>query len=159
MNPFKNFNLHLLFTLQSPQYKNYSGTVDFNNGESVDYSFNDNTVTGVSKVLIEIDPSYQWKNVRIWGSARYFSKEYANLTNSLYFKGRWETFAGINYKPNKRLEFSVTAVNLLNQRGAKGTISGADLFTEEDARNMEGRILSGTYLRPFTLEFGVKCQF
>lgn len=125
MNPFKNFNLHFLFTLQSPQYKNYSGTVDFNTGESVDYNFNNNTVTGVSKMLIEIDPSYQWKKVRIWGSARYFSKEYANLTNSLYFKGRWETFAGFNYKPNNHLEFSATVVNLLNQRGAKGTISGA----------------------------------
>lgn len=159
VNPFKNFNLHLLFTLQSPKYKNYSGTVDFNNGESVDYSFNDNTVTGVSKMLIEIDPSYQWKKVRIWGSARYFSKEYANLTNSLYFKGRWETFAGVNYKPNNHLEFSATVVNLLNQRGAKGTISGADLYTAEDARDMEGRILSGTYLRPFTVEFGVKYQF
>lgn len=159
MNPFKNFNLHLLFTLQSPQYKNYSGTVDFNTGESVEYSFNDNTVTGVSKVLIEIDPSYQWNKVRIWGSARYFSKEYANLTNSLYFKGRWETFAGINYQPTGHLEFSATVVNLLNQRGAKGSISGADLYTEEDARNMEGRILSGTYIRPFTVEFGMKYQF
>lgn len=159
MNPFKNFNLHLLLTLQSPQYRNYSGTIDFNTGETVNYSFNNNTVTGVSKVLVEIDPSYQWKKFRIWGSARYFSKEYANLTNSLYFKGRWETFAGINYKPNDHLEFSATIVNLLNQRGAKGSISGADLYTAEDAQNMEGRILSGTYIRPFTVEFGMKYNF
>lgn len=37
--------------------------------------------------------------------------------------------------------------------------TGADLYTAEDARDMEGRILSGTYLRPFTVEFGVKYQF
>ncbi len=164
--PFKNFSLHLLFTIQAPKYKNYEGTVIFKNDSdpskeaSIAYNFNDNTVTGVSKVLIEIDPpSYQWKNLRIWGSARYFSKEYANLTNSLSFKGRWETFAGANYNINKNLELSVSAVNLLNQRGAQGTISGADLYTEEEAQKMEGRILSGTYIRPFTMEFGVKYRF
>lgn len=157
--PFKNFNLHVLFTLQSPKYKNYSGTVNFESGESADFNFSDNIVKGVSKVLIEIDPSYQWNNLRIWASARYFSKEYTNLTNSLTFKGRWETFAGLNYKLGKNLEFSATVVNLLNQRGAKGSISGADLYTEEEAANMEGRILSGTYIRPFTVEFGMKYRF
>ena len=158
--PFKNFNLHLLLTVQAPKYKNYSGTVEFGGGETpVNYNFNDNTVTGVSKVLIEIDPSYQWNNLRVWASARYFSKEYANLTNSLHFKGRWETFAGANYNFNKNLEISTTVVNLLNQRGAQGTISGADLFTEEEAKNMEGAILSGTYIRPFTVEFGLKYRF
>lgn len=158
-NPFKNFSLHLLLTVQAPKYKKYSGTVLFDTGESVDYNFSDNTVTGVSKVLIEIDPSYQWNKVRLWASARYFSKEYANLTNSLSFKGRWETFAGANYTPYKNLEFSATVVNLLNQRGAQGSISGADLFTNEEAQGMEGRILSGTYIRPFTVEFGVKYKF
>jgi len=161
--PFKNFNLHLLFTLQAPKYKNYSGTVDFSStGESVDYNFNDNYVTGVSKVLIEIDPSYQWKNLRVWASARYFSKEYANLTNSLSFKGRWETFAGANYSINKNLELNVSAVNLLNQRGAQGTISGADLYTDQDIKDgkiKDGQILSGTYIRPFTMEFGLKYRF
>jgi outer membrane receptor for ferrienterochelin and colicin len=158
--PFKNFNLHVLFTLQAPKYKNYSGTVNFaSTGESTDYDFNDKTVKGVSKILVEIDPSYQWDKVRIWGSARYFSKEYANLTNSLYFKGRWETFAGIDYKINKNFEINTSIVNLLNQRGAKGSISGADLFTETEAATMEGAILSGSYIRPFTVEFGLKYHF
>lgn len=110
-------------------------------------------------MLIEIDPSYQWNNLRVWASACYFSKEYANLTNSLTFKGRWETFAGANYKLNKNLEFNATVVNLLNQRGAQGTISGADLYTNEEAQNMDRRILSGTYIRPFTVEFGMKYKF
>jgi len=158
--PFKNFNLHFLLTVQAPKYKNYSGTVEFGAGETpVDYNFNDNIVTGVSKVLLEIDPSYQWNKLRIWASARYFSKEYANLTNSLSFKGRWETFAGANYTLNKHLEFNASVVNLLNQRGAQGTISGADLLTNEEAKNMEGAILSGTYIRPFTVEFGLKYKF
>ena len=161
--PFKNFNLHFLMTIQSPKYKNYSGTVNFGPGETpVDYNFNDNTVTGVSKFLLEIDPSYQWKGLRVWASARYFSKEYANLTNSLYFKGRWETFAGANYTLNKNLDFSATFVNLFNQRGAQGTISGADLYTQQDIEEgkiKDGQILSGTYIRPFTVEFGVKYRF
>ncbi|MDR3127454.1 MAG: hypothetical protein LBU08_03185 [Tannerellaceae bacterium] len=160
--PFRNFNLHLLLTVQSPKYKNYHGKVKFTTtgrGEEEDYDFDDNTVTGVSKVLIEIDPSYQWEQVRLWASARYFSKEYANLTNSLYFKGRWETFAGANFALNKQVEFTASVVNLLGQRGAQGTISGADLFTEEDAKEMEGRVLSGTYIRPFTVEFGMVYRF
>lgn len=158
--PFRNFTLHVLFTLQAPKYKNYSGTVNFGTGEPpVDYNFNNNTVTGVSKVLIEIDPSYQWRGLRVWASARYFSKEYANLTNSLSFKGRWETFAGATYTLNDNLEFNATVVNLLNQRGAQGTISGADLFTQEEAQQLDGAVLSGTYIRPFTVEFGVKYKF
>ena len=159
-SPFENFNLHLLLTVQAPKYSNYAGTVKFEStGESTDYNFNDNVVTGVSKVLLEIDPSYQWNKLRVWASARYFSKQYANLTNSLSFKGRWETFAGASYNVNKSLELSASAVNLLNQRGAQGTISGADLFTADEAKNMEGAILSGTYIRPFTVEFGLKYKF
>lgn len=97
--------------------------------------------------------------MRIWASARYFSKTYANLTNSLTFKGRWETFAGANYTLNKHLEFSATVINLLNQRGAQGTIMRTDLYTDEQAANMEGRVLSGNYIRPFTVEFGMKYNF
>lgn len=160
--PFKNFNLHFLLTLQAPKYSKYQGTVNFESGETIDYNFEGNVVTKVSKVLIEIDPSYQWKNFRIWGSARYFSRQYANLTNSLSFKGRWETFAGAEYAVNKHLGLNVNVVNLLNQRGAQGTISGADLYTSQDiadGRIRDGQILSGTYIRPFTVEFGVKYKF
>lgn len=161
-NIFKGFNLHFLLTLQAPKYKNYSGTVDFGNNITADYNYNDNYVTEISKVLIEIDPSYTWNNLRVWGSARYFSKQYANMTNSLAFKGRWETFAGVNYGLNKNIDLSATFVNLLNQRGAQGSISGTDLMTDEQAKSIvgtNGAILSGTYIRPFTVEFGVKYKF
>ncbi|SHF78382.1 TonB-dependent receptor [Dysgonomonas macrotermitis] len=159
--PFKNFNLHFLLTVQSPKYKNYAGTVEFASG-NVDYSFNDKIVNKVSKVLIEIDPSYQWEKVRIWASARYFSKTYANLSNSLQLASRWETFAGLNYSFNKNLDFSATFVNLLNQRGAQGTISGTDLLTDEQVDEKvgaDGIVVSGTYIRPFTAEFGIKYRF
>lgn len=99
-------------------YENYSVTVNFSNGELVDYNFSDNYVAAISRKLIEIDPSYQWNKLRIWRSARYFSERYVNLTNSLTFKGRWETFAGANYSLNKNLDFSLTVINLLNQRRA-----------------------------------------
>lgn len=160
--PFKNFNLHFLLTIQAPKYKDYSGTVTFETGEQEEFNFNDKIVNGIPKVLIEIDPSYQWNDLRVWASARYFSKTYANLTNSLFFEGRWETFAGANYKIGKNLEVSATVVNLLNQRGAQGTISGADLWTQEDidqGKIKDGQILSGTYIRPFTVEFGLKYKF
>ncbi len=160
--PFKNFSLHALLTVQAPKYKKYAGTVNFQDGEKIDYNFNDKIVNEVSKVLIEIDPSYQWNNLRIWGSARYFSKQYANLNNSLTFKGRWETFAGANYVFNKNLDLGVTVVNLLNQRGARGAISGTDLMTDEQAKQLigtNGAILSGTYIRPFTVEFSLKYKF
>ena len=160
---YKGFNLHLLLTLQNPKYKKYSGTVNFSTGESNAYDFSDNVVSGISKVLIEIDPSYQYKGMKIWASARYFGKEYANLTNSLEFQSRWETFAGANYSVNKNLEITATFVNLLNQRGAKGTVSGSDLWTKEyveaNKASIENSVVSGTYIRPFTAEFGVKYTF
>jgi hypothetical protein len=155
--PVKNFNLHLLLTIQKPAYKNYSGVVDFNSTDSEKYDYSDKIVSGVSKVLIEIDPSYKWKNLKIWASARYFSKQYANLTNSLFFAGRWETFAGLNYKYNKHFDYGLTVVNPLGQRGAKGSINGSDLAT--DPEPFYGTIVSGSYIRPFTVEGSVKFRF
>ncbi|MDR0864936.1 MAG: hypothetical protein LBO74_08395 [Candidatus Symbiothrix sp.] len=158
-SPFKNFNLHFLFTYQNPVYKNYSGTADFGSGKKVDYDFSGKNVTKISKVLIEIDPSYTWDDLKVWFSARYFSKQYANLPNTLYFAGRWETFAGVNYSFNKHLDGSITVVNLLNERGAQGTISGTDLVNEATAKEKIGTVMSGSYIRPFTVEFGLKYKF
>ena len=157
--PFSGFNLHFLITLQSPKYTKYGGTLNFSDGTTRDFDFEGKSVTSISKVLLEIDPSYTYKNLRVWASARYFSKQYANLSNTLTFEGRWETFAGANYKINKYLDFNVNVVNLLNQRGASGTISGTDLMTDEEAKTKEGTVMSGTYIRPFTVEFGMKVKF
>lgn len=164
---FKGFDLHMLLTIQSPKYKNFTGKVKWEpkageTGETTytDYDFSDKVVTGVSKVLIEIDPSYTWKDLRVWASARYFSKQYINKPNTLELEGHWETFAGASYKINKYLDANVSFVNLLNQRGASGSIPDGDLLlTNEDAKKKEGTIMSGTYIRPFTVEFGVKYRF
>ena len=106
---------------------------------------------------MEIDPSYTYKDWRFWASFRYFSKQYANLTNALYFAERWETFGGINYKYNEHISLGATVVNFLNQRGAKGTINGAELITEPDP--YYGRLLTGSYIRPFTVQASVTINF
>lgn len=161
--PFKNFNLHFLLTIQSPKYKNYSGSFAFddkkNPGSSINvpYDYDGKIVNGISKVLMEIDPSYQWNKLRIWASARYFSKQYANLYNVLYFKSRWETFAGVSYKQNKHLDYSLTVVNPLGQKGAKGGISGSDMIKE--VKDGYTTVMSGSYIRPFTVEGKIRFNF
>jgi hypothetical protein len=158
--PVKNFALHLLVTVQSPKYKNFSGDVDFGSGQVEEYNFTDKTVTGVSKYLMEIDPSYTWKGFKIWSSARYFSKQYFNKPNTLYMAGHWETFAGANYQISKNLGVNVTFVNLLNQSGASGSIPDGDLVTTAEAATEKiGTVMAGSYIRPFTAEFGLKYQF
>jgi len=151
-SPFKGFNLHYLITFQDPVYKNY----DFNAfGNS--YSYNDKNVLEISKVLMEIDPSYTYKDFKFWASFRYFSKQYANQTNALFFAPRWETFGGVNYKINNHFDIGLTAVNFLNQTGAKGTINGAELIT--DASAYYDQLLVGSYIRPFTLEASLNFRF
>ncbi len=154
ITPFKGFNLHLLLTLQNPKYKNYAFEVF---GEKFD--FDGKVARSVSKTIIEIDPSYTFGKFRAWASTRYFSKEYANYPNTLVFAGRWETFAGLNYKYDKNVDFSLSAVNLLNQKGAQGSISGTNTTTAEQAEKFDGRTLTGTYIRPFTIEFKTKIKF
>ena len=158
-DPFKGFHLHLLLTLQKPKYNNYETNVTFGN-KTYPVSATGKIVTGISKVLIEIDPSYEiTDDLRLWMSFRYFSKQYANLSNALYFNGHWETFAGINYRVNKLLSLHVNAVNFLNQTGATGTISGAELIAPEEADKYSNHWMTGSYLRPFTIEFGAKISF
>lgn len=167
ISPFKGFDLHLLLTLQNPKYKNYAMTINYEaqsqNGGTSTYqesvNNNNNVARSVSKTIIEIDPSYTFGKFRIWASTRYFSKEYANYPNTLTFAGRWETFAGLNYKYDKNVDFSISAVNLLNQSGAQGSISGTNTTTAEMAKELYNKPLCGTYIRPFTIEFKTKIKF
>jgi len=152
--PVNGFSLHYRLTLQDPTYENY--TIEaFGNT----YSYNGNNVTQISKVLMEIDPSLlMWKKkVRVWASMRYFSKQYANLTNALFFKGWWETFGGVSYNMNKNLQFGVNVINPLNQRGVKKEIKGAELAT--DASAYYGNTVVTEYIRPFTLEASINFNF
>lgn len=152
ITPFKGFNLHLMLTLQNPVMKDFRFDVF---GEHYDYSGLPARIT--SKTLIEIDPSYSWNKFRVWASARYFSKQSCSYPATLYFPSRWETFAGFDYKYNKHINFSVNVVNLLNQTGAQGRISGTNTAT--DPTPYYNTAVAGTYIRPFTVEFKTQIKF
>ena len=100
---------------------------------------------------MELEPSYSPGKWRFWVSARFYSRQYVNITNSLYFNPRWETFAGIDFTLNKKVQLGVNVVNFLNQTGASSGIQAASLAT--DPTPFKNYLTSGTYLRPFTLEF------
>ncbi len=151
--PFKGFKLHFLITWQNPVYKNYAVTAY---GQDYDYN---NKNPGIQKVLFEIDPSYTfWNNrMNVWLSARYFSKQYANLTNVLYFAPHWETFGGVGFKINKHLNVGVSVTNILNQRGASGSIQGSQLVT--DPTPFYNTVVVGSYIIPFTIGFNLDFNF
>lgn len=160
IKPFKGFNFHFLFTYQSPKYKKYETGVTFADGSVSTINATGNIVTEIPKVLIELDPSYNiTDDLKIWASFRYFSKTYANINNAYYFNGRWETFGGVNWNVNKYLSLSGTVINFLNQTGAKGSISGAELVEKKDAAAYNGAWMAGSYIRPFTVEFSAKVTF
>ena len=160
IKPFKGFDFHFLFTYQVPKYKKYETGVTFSDGNVSQIDATGNIVTGIPKVIIELDPSYQiTRDLRIWASFRYFSKTYANIMNAYYFNGRWETFGGINWQVNKHLTLNGTVINFLNQTGAQGTISGAELVTKKEASKFYGSWMAGSYIRPFTVEFSATIKF
>lgn len=160
IKPFRGFDLHFMFTYQSPKYKKYETGVTFSDGSTSSINATGNIVTEIPKVLIELDPSYHiTKDLKVWASFRYFSKTYANINNAYYFNGRWETFGGVNWTVNKYLSLSGTVINFLNQTGAKGSISGAELVEKDQAAQYNGHWMAGSYIRPFTVEFSANIKF
>lgn len=160
VKPFKGFDLHFMFTYQSPKYKKYETGVTFSDGSTSNINATGNIVTEIPKILIELDPSYYiTKDLKVWASFRYFSKTYANINNAYYFNGRWETFGGVNWTVNKYLSLSGTVINFLNQTGAKGSISGAELVEKDQASQYNGHWMAGSYIRPFTVEFSASIKF
>ena len=156
ITPVKGLSIHLMFTVRDPRYKNYKITPTFSDGVTETYDFTDKTITALSKTELEIEPSYRFSKWRVWLSARYFSKQYINKTNSLYFNGRWETFGGVDFELNKHINFAASVVNILNQKGASGTIPAADLIT--DPSLYKNYVMAGTFIRPFTFEFTTKLK-
>ena len=160
MHPFKGFDLHCLFTYQQPTYKKFEASVSFSDGYVGNINATGNIVAEIPQVLVELDPSYMIsKDIKLWASFRYFSKTYANINEAYYFKGHWETFGGVNWQVNKKLSLGCTLVNFLNQTGAKGSIAGAELITKEEAKGIRNQIMTGSYLRPFTVEFNASLKF
>lgn len=157
LTPFKGFMFHGLFTLQNPLYKNFVIQPVFSDGSSETHDFTDKVVTGMSKIIVELDPSYTAGDWRFWLSFRYQDKQYINKTNSLYFDGRWETFGGMDYKLNKHVTLTASVVNFLNQKGVSGSIGVADLV--EDASQFRNYLMAGNYIRPFTFELTARVNF
>ena len=159
-HPVKGLDIHFLFTYQRPTYKKYETSVTFGDGYVGRINATGNIVAEVPRVLIEFDPSYMiTKDLKIWTSFRYFSKTYANINDAYYFNGHWETFGGLNWQVNDKLSLGCTVVNFLNQTGAKGSIAGTELITKNEAAGIQNKLMTGSYLRPFTVEFTASLKF
>ncbi len=152
LTPFKGFSLNVIFTLQNPKLAMYKFSAF-----GKDYDFAGKQMPNLSKVLLDINPRYSYKDFNIWLSARYSSKRYANVGNSIDFNGRWETFAGASYKINKYATFTANVVNFLNATGPSGNVPGSALIT--DGAQFAGSLIAGTYIRPFQIEFGLNINF
>ena len=154
---FGGFNMHALFTWQDPKYKDYSNEFKWDDGTTTKIDYTGKYVTGISQYMVEIDPSYTWKKVKVWASARYYSRQYVSRTNLAYFNGHWETFAGVNLKLGKGVDLSFNVVNLLFDKGAQGSIDSVD--TISDPEKLKNLVLAGTYIRPFTVDMMVTYKF
>ena len=154
---FGGFNLHARATWQDPKYNNYRNEFTFSDGSVSVIDYTGKTVTGISKLMLEFDPSYKWDFLRIWASARYYSRQYVSRTNLAYFNGHFETFAGADLTLGRHHKISLNFVNLLFQGGAKGSIDIAD--TIEDPAALEGLVMAGSYIRPFTVDLSYTYKF
>ena len=56
------------------------------------------------------------------------------------------------------MAINVNVINILNQKGASGSIAAADLLTDVAAYN-RGYLMSGQYIRPFTVELMTSINF
>lgn len=156
LHPFKNFQMHYLLTIQDPTYKNYSYTNPFNTSETI--SYNGNTVISISKVLMEIEPSYTYKKFHAGLNLRYFSKQYASLTNQFAFAPHWESFITAGYVMNRNIDLELLVVNPLNQSGASGSIYASEIpYTNVSDAN--GSVVAGSYIRPLTFQFTMNFHF
>ena len=168
-NPFKNFNIHFLVTLQNPQYKDYSLSYKFNAtptpygvtipaGEG-SYNYSDNQVVGLSKVLLEIDPSYNFYDgkLRAWVSLRYFGKQYGNELNAVSYNPWWESFGGLDYRMSRNVMLKFKVTNFLDQRGIKGDLVNSKQLDAAKAEQLNAVVASA--IRPRQFELSVDFKF
>ena len=154
---FGNFSMHVMATYQEPRYRDYNVALTFSDASKMTLDYSDKFVTGMSKVMLELDPSYQLGYWRLWLSARYYSRQYASLANNVYFNGHWETFAGVDWQATQRLALALSVTNLLNQSGASGTIRDANTIT--DINKLVGYKTAGSFIRPFTVSLTASYKF
>lgn len=151
------FNLHVRAAWQDPKYKHYNNEFTFSDGSTARLDYTGNTVTGISKLMLEFDPSYRWGNVRAWASLRYDSRQYVSRTNLAWFSGHFETFAGSDWDITSNHRLSISLVNLMMQIGAKGSIDIAD--TIDDPSELISYVMAGSYIRPCTVDLSYTYQF
>lgn len=156
LTPFKGFSFHGLLNMRAPRYRDYKFEPVFSDGYRETYDFSDKKVTGISSIEIELEPSYTINKWRFWASVRYYSRQYINITNTLYFNPRWETFGGVDFNFSNKVSFSLNVINFLNQKGANAGIQAASLAT--DATPFKNYLTSGTFIRPFTLELSTRIR-
>ena len=152
--PVKGFTFHALFTYQRPTYKKYETSITFSDGYVGRIDATGNIVAEIPQYIVELDPSYMiTPDLKLWASFRYQGKRYANINEAYYFNGYWESFGGVNWQVNLRLSLGCSVINFLNQTGAKGSIAGAELITKDQASQYKDTLMTGSYLRPLTVEF------
>lgn len=154
---FGGFSLHARATWQDPRYKKYRNEFTFSDGSVSVLDYTGKTVTGISRWMIECDPSYSWRFLRVWVSARYLSRQYVSRTNLAYFNGHFETFAGAQFNLGKHNRIDLSIVNVLFDQGAKGSIDIADTIEDESA--LRGLVMAGSYIRPFTVDISYTFSF
>lgn len=166
--PFKGFQFHCLVTIQNPKYFNFAFTLPETtykqNGQTMvqpaeTYDYDGVVARSVSKFLLELDPSYSFGKYRVWTSFRYFSKQSAVMPGTMFFPGRWESFAGIDYQATKKVSFSLNMTNLFNQSGAQGRIIGTNTLQDYEMPDYLGKTVTGTFIRPFTVDLKMKVTF
>jgi hypothetical protein len=166
-SPIKNFNLHVLLTLQKPEYKNYSFTTRFTDPETGEedvehYNYNGKVIPALSETLIEIDPSYSFmkRKMKAWFSLRYYGRQYGNRTNAFEYNGWWENFGGLEYTMSRNVKIGLQVVNFLDEKGVKGEVQGGALLTKQDVQERYvGHPIVASYIRPRTFELKVDFKF
>ena len=58
---------------------------------------------------------------------------------------------------SKKINFALNVVNFLNQNGASGSISSADLVT--DPSKYKNYLMAGSYIRPFEVSLSTTINF
>jgi len=151
------FSLHLLVNRQEPKYKDYSHTEHFDDGSVTEVNFNGKYVTCIPQWRIEADPSYSWRKWKAAANLRYFSRQYASRNNFAWFKGHFESFASVAWNCTDGAWLTLAVINPFLQWGASGEVAASDAATDE--ADLAGIVMSGSYIRPFTVDLSLKIIF
>jgi len=107
------FRLSFNFTLQKPEYDNFTGT----NADGTTFDYNGNEARRIPKFFCTLRPEIDiTKQVSMYAQMTYFDKKYTNQDNLQTLPAFKEIGAGINYRVNM-FRFAVDGSNLFNAVG------------------------------------------